>query len=454
MSKKENFSEISIIGGGFAGLAAALRLHQAGAKIRIFEKRPFWGGRAYSFKEAKTGETVDNGQHLMMGAYHETLKFLKTLGTDSQLHQQENLEITFASSHNNFFSMSCPNLPAPFHLAWGLYKFKGLNWRDKVAMNRLVKFCKKAKLEDSLHKRSVSDIFRQTKQTPQSIRVFWEPVGLATLNEPMEQANAALFVEVIKRALLSKRQDSQLIVPKVGFNELYCEPLEKYFRAKNIPLHFQTQITEINKQGSYWCLRNQNREEFFSEKIILATPPPALKKILQNSEKTLQKYMAQLDKIQAAPIVSINLWYRDFNPSQTFVGLIDSPIHWLFNKAKVYPNKPANYISLVISGAYSLAIMEKNLLVKMAQEELSRFYPQLESDHLMHSQVIKEYWATFGSRTGDYPYRPGCQLDGDGVYLAGDWTDTGLPATIESAVLSGHRAADCILDAKAQQESA
>ncbi|MCP5467643.1 MAG: FAD-dependent oxidoreductase [Deltaproteobacteria bacterium] len=446
MSNADKSSEVSIIGGGFAGLAAAQRLLHAGVKFRIFEKRPFFGGRAYSFQESKTGETVDNGQHLMMGAYHETLQFFKELGTDSLLHQQDNLEITFAQSNDNFFSMSCPKLPAPLHLAWGLYKFKGLSWQDKVAMNRLVKFCKKTKDNDiSLHKQSVEDLFKKTQQTPQSIRVFWEPVGLATLNEPMEQASAALFVEVIKRALLSKRKDSQIITPQVGFNELYCDPLKEKLLQADVPLHFQTQVEEIKKSGSSWLIRTHEGEEYLSEKIIFAIPPPALKKILKNSETKLKDKLNYMDQIQAAPIVSINLWYENFNPPQSFVGFINSPIHWLFNKSKIYPNKKANYISLVISGAYSLAVMEKNTLVQLAEQELKRFYPEIESHRLLHSQVIKEYWATFGARPGEHQYRPHCKQDIEGIYFAGDWTNTGLPSTIESAVLSGHRAVDYIL---------
>lgn len=439
-------TDVAVIGGGFAGLSAALKLHRNGAKISLFEKRPFFGGRAYSFTEPRTGEVVDNGQHLLMGAYHETFAFLKELGTFDRLQFQKGLEVSFAQEAKPFRTLKCPNLPAPLHLAWGLLRFKALSFGDKRRMAKLIQFCKKPfQNGQALDDWSLSQLLKKTDQSPQAIRLFWEPLALATLNEPLDWASAELFVEVLKQGLLSKKTDSNLVLPKVGFSELYARPAQDRFEKDNVPLHFNTQVRALRKSGMGWQIQTQQDETYFADHILLAVPPNALKKILPESDPQLFPLGEHLDKFISSPIVSINLWYEGFHPQHTFLGLIDSPIHWIFNKSKIYGHGAGSYVSLVVSGAYDLAQKNKEALIQLAVEELKRFYPELRDRTLHHAQVIKENEATFSGRLGLKPYRPDPTTVVRGVYLAGDWANTGLPATIESAVRSGHQAAETIM---------
>lgn len=442
-------TDITIVGGGFAGLAAALRLHRAGAKVRVIEKRPFFGGRAYSFAEPKTGQTVDNGQHLLMGAYQETFQFLRELGTLQHLQFQDGLEVCFARDAARFYTLKCPKLPAPWHLALGLLRFKGLNFGDKRKMLALVKLCKKADRNgDKLDEISVAELFRITGQTPQAVKMFWEPLALATLNESIEAASAQLFREVLRQGLLNHPSHSKLVIPRVGFSELYAAPAQRYFEAQGVPLHFQTQILRIEASEGRWRLHSSGGETFESRGLLLAVPPNALGDILKRSAGEFHGLLDATESFSPSPIVSINLWYESFDPTHSFVGLVDSPIHWIFNKAKILHAPKDRYVSLVISGAYGAAEKSKDALVALAVEELSRFYPELKGAAPRHAQVIKEYQATFHGRTGQNDSRPGTRTPFPGLYLAGDWTDTGLPATIESAVLSGHRAADAFLESE------
>ena len=468
MPENTQKTDISIIGGGFAGLSAALRLHRAGAKIQLFEKRPFFGGRAYSFAEPKTGEVVDNGQHLLMGAYHETFAFLKDLGTLDKLHFQKGLEVSFAQGAEQFSTIKCPNLPAPFHLAWGLLRFKALKFGDKRRMAKLIQFCKKPQQNgQALDDLSLLQLFRKTGQSQKAIQVFWEPLALATLNEPLDLASAELFVEVLKQGLLSNKADSNLVIPKVGFSELYAQPAQNLFQKDGVPMHFNSQIAAIEKSGSTWEIKTNQGKSFSTEKILFAIPPNGLQKILEVSDPSLKPLGEHLEKFKSSPIVSVNLWFDNFNPEQTFLGLIDSPIHWVFNKAKIYAPAPfgagqsplpshegrrpapngagVGYLSLVISGAYELAQKSKLQLIQLATEELRRFYPALRDQEPTHAQVIKENEATFSGRLGLKNYRPDPATAVPGIYLAGDWANTGLPATIESAVRSGHQAANILL---------
>jgi squalene-associated FAD-dependent desaturase len=438
-------TEIAIIGGGIAGLAAALRLHQSGAKIALIEKRPFFGGRAYSFKEPHTGETVDNGQHLLMGCYHETLDFLTKVGTASQLDFQKNLRISFAEE-GRLHSLNCPNLPAPLHLAFGLLNFKGLKWSDKKQMLQLRRLVHRNG-STGIHwdEKSVLDFLKQGGQSFQAIENFWEPLALATLNESLEVASAELFREVLKRSLFSNKKDSTLLLSKVGLSDLYATPLTAYFKKHQVPCLFNTQVTEIEKQPGHFLIHNQNQKTIQTKKIIFATTPNALHKILEKSDGILPRLKQELPKFGTSPIVSINLWMRHFRPPDRMIGLLKSPMHWLFDKARIFPKSNSTHLTLVISGAHRLAQESKESLVALAIQELRRFFPEIDPNSVAHSQVIKELEATFSAKMGLAKIRPSAKSETEGIYLAGDWTDTGLPATIESAVLSGHRAAQLIL---------
>jgi len=447
VSSSPEKTDVTIVGGGFAGLAAALRLHRRGAKIRLLEKRAFFGGRAYSFREAKTGETVDNGQHLLMGCYHETFSFLKDLGTLDRLDIQKNLSVSFAEGPDKFFDLKCPNLPAPLHLALGLLRYRGLKWADKTPMRKLLKLSQDSQGNghhlDSL---SVVELLKQSGQTEAAILKFWEPLALATLNESLDIASAQLFVEVLRRSLLSKKSDSNLAISKVGLSELFATPMQDYLEDKGVPISFNSQVMAIERQGTGFLLRSNRGEEWASDKILFAVPPNALAKLLNESGPDLRGLVPNLDRFGSAPIVSINLWYEDFHPQQKMLGLIHSPIHWVFDKAQILLQEKPQHITLVVSGAHALATQKKEDLIALAQSELQRYYPELKSKPLKHAFVVKELEATFSARKGLSSYRPTAQTKMDGIFLAGDWTDTALPATIESAVLSGHLAADAILE--------
>ncbi len=440
-------TEVLIVGGGFAGLSAAVRLAQAGVSLCLLEKRPFLGGRAYSFREHHTQAIVDNGQHLLMGAYHETFDFLRSLGTLDGLQFQNNLQIHYSRGDDNFFQLSCPPLPAPLHLALGLWRCTGLNWGDKWGMLRLIQFFKKfSPKEKSLDEISMQEVLKQTRQTQNAIEVFWEPLTIATLNEPLNQASAQLFREVLQRGLLGKRADSALVIPRVGFNELYTDPARRLLEAQGANLHFQTQILSLEKNSKRWRVNTHTGQSFETDRLLLAITPTALDKILENSDLALQGLAPHRKKFLPAPIVSLNLWYENFRAPQAFVGLVDRPIHWIFNKAKILGEAENSYLSLVVSGAYPVAKLDKASLVAMAHEELQRLYPQLRQQKPVHAQVIKEYEATFSGRVGLDALRPSGRSPWPGLYLAGDWINTALPATIESAVLSGHQAARFILE--------
>ncbi|HEX5033776.1 MAG TPA: FAD-dependent oxidoreductase, partial [bacterium] len=360
---------------------------------------------------------------------------------------------------------------------WGLLRYRGLNFRDKRGMARLMSLAKKSAGAEALDAQSIEELLRQTGQTEAAIRKFWEPLALATVNERLDLASARLFVEVLRRALLSSTADSRLVLSKVGLSELYANPAQRFFEEAGVPIHFNTQVMAIRREGAGFRIETNRRtlsfrgpegaeeshtdqgsrrsladarddsdRSFLSDKILFAVPPNAAAKILRESGDALPALLAELHRFGSAPIVSINLWYENFRPRHRMLGLVDSPIHWVFDKAKILTGENPQHVTLVVSGAHALAGESKESLLALAGRELQKFYPELEGRSPRHGQVVKELEATFSARKGLGSYRPGPRSADPGIFLAGDWTDTGLPATIEGAVLSGHKAAAAILE--------
>ena len=426
-----------IIGGGFAGLATSVKLASAGHKIALLEKRPFLGGRAYSFREPKTQSTVDNGQHLMMGCYHSTLEFLRIIGALPQLKFMERLEVTFRNTHR-LAKLSCPNLPAPFHLLSGLLKFKNFSAQEKWRAIKMMLWVKLNRLPSDLDSMTVIDFLNQQGQSQHAIQEFWEPIVLATINEDIHIASSALFIEVLRRGLLASKKDSQLIISQVGLSKLYVEPALKFLNQYEAKVYTQCQMQSVERLANDWLVKDFNGNEYRGHHLVLAVPPTALKKIALPENLRIN-----LEILKPSPILSINLWLKDWQAPEMFCGLLKSPLHWLFDKTQVL-HEPAGPLSFVMSASHPMAKKTNQELVEMALEELHKIFPDSRNKALLHSQVIREFEATFANQTNCAHQRPTTQTILPHLYLAGDWTATGLPSTIESAVLSGFKASDAI----------
>lgn len=439
---------IAIIGGGFAGLSAGVYLAEKGFRVEVFEKRPLLGGRAYSVKDSTTGDSMDNGQHLMMGCYHHTLAFLEKIGTRHKLEFQEKMEVNFADAQGQQSSLLCPNLPAPLHLLFGLVGFKKLAWSDKWAMMKLMAGVKKLTPREfeSLDSISCEQWLALWNQSEESIQSFWEPLILATLNERPSIASAQMLAVVLRDALLKSKQDSLMLWSKVGLSDLYTEAAPRFIENLGGKVHarrgvqrivFDAQAQKIEKlileDGS------EHRADFY----ITACPAEALLAML-DPETAANDYFKAFSQISYSPILGINLWFDRPLCDKTFVGLIESPIHWMFNKAKILSHCSQNYYSLVMSGAYELKEMPHEDLLKLALSELKKAFPLAQEAKLLHHRILKELKATPSFGIGSAKWRPSTQSPYPNFYLAGDWTATGLPATIEGAVKSGHEVAELI----------
>ncbi len=439
---------VAIIGGGFAGLSAGVYLAEKGFHVEVFEKRPLLGGRAYSVKDSKTGDTMDNGQHLMMGCYHHTLAFLEKIGTRHLLEFQEKMEVNFADPQGRHFSLSCPNLPAPLHLLGGLIGFKKLSWSDKWAMMKLMAGVKKLNEKEfaSLDSLSCEQWLTLWNQSLESIQSFWEPLILATLNEIPSIASAQMLAVVLRDALLKSKQDSLMVWSKVGLSELYTEAAPQFIENLGGKVHRRRGVQKIVFHESASKIEKLNLEdgsEHRADYYINACPPEALLASLDEKAAS-QDYFKSFSEITFSPILGINLWFDRSISEKSFTGLIESPIHWMFNKAKVLSHCSKNYYSLVISGAYELKDMPHEDLLKLALVELHKAFPQAREAQVLHHRILKELKATPSFGIHSNRWRPSYQSPYSNFYLAGDWTATGLPATIEGAVKSGYEVSELL----------
>lgn len=442
-------SPVLIIGGGFAGLAAAVSLSAAGKRVVLLERRSFLGGRAYSFTDKTTGDTIDNGQHLMMGCYHHTLDFLQQIGARDKLKFQANPQVDFLHEHEGHASFKCPSLPAPLHLLAGLSRLQTIGWLDRLKALRVGLALQglngnRARLSDI----TVREWLTELGQTERMQQRFWDLVALATLNERPELASADMFARVLEQAFLHTKEDSTMVISRVGLSELYTEDARRFIEARGGEVRLNADVVSVEffaDRVSAVLLRSGER--LAVEHVICAVPYFALRRMLPDEVVARWASFQQLQEFRSAPIVSINLWYDEPVTDLEFVGLLDAGIEWVFNKNAIIgeTGKRRQHLALVISGAHAVAQHAKEDLVALAVREMERFFPAARHQAPVHAFVIREQDATLSHTVGTARLRPPQQTPFANFYLAGDWTDTGLPATIEGAVWSGQEAARALL---------
>ncbi len=435
--------EVLIIGGGFAGLAAAVDLVSRGHHVTVIERRGHLGGRAYSYKDPVTGSVIDNGQHILMGCYRDTLNFLDTIGTRDKVAFQKNLGVDFAmpnGGRGEIHRFQAWPLPNPLHLLSGFATFSGFSFKDKIASLKI-----KRGLLDSgdggkdLDRMTVSEWLNSLGQTPRLQERFWDPLTFAALNDRPQLSSAALLQAVLKEALLSGRKGACIGVPKVGLSELYTEAARDYIERKGGHFLIKAPVGRLHFRGmAFQEVELEGGRRISAENLLVTVPFTALKKILPESLLYEDPFFAPLSRLTTAPIVAINLWFDREVVDRPFIGLWGTKVHWIFRKG----NPP--YLSLVISGARDEMQTPAPELIEMAKRELTSIFPAMREAKLLRSVVTKEPEATMAPAVGSSAFRLPQKTPYRNFFLAGDWTDTGLPATIESAVRSAKKAVELI----------
>ena len=441
--------DVVIIGSGLSGLSAAVQLASHDCTVTLLEQSPKLGGRCYSYVDEKTGDVVDNGPHVLLGAYHDVLRYLDIIGTRQFLKNETSLKLPFHHPEKGFAGFQFSSLPKPFDVAIGMLKFKLFSFRDRRRMMSVGRFLKKwnADVEHSLVNLTVDQWLKNLNQSDEVCRCFWNPVAISVMNDLPEHSSALLFARALRAAFFGAQADSAVLIPTIGQTELYVDAAAEFIRKRNGNIRTNTEVAEVMVQNEkIHGVRLQNGESISSKFIIAAVPYFSLERLIPKDYQS-QMPFCNLAKFSSAPIISIHLWFDMEFMDQEFVGVIGKSIQWIFNRSKIIQANTSSggYISCVISGAYEFINFSKEKLVGIALNDIQGIFPESKKANLIHSVVIKEKRATLADTVSNDSLRPEARTPVDNFYLAGDWTATGLPATIEGAVKSGFTAADLVL---------
>jgi len=433
--------QVTVIGGGFAGLAATIRLCESGVPVTLLERRQHIGGRTFSFTDPTTGDTLDNGQHLFMRCYRQTRDLLQRIGVHDDLVFQPHFKINFRHPVTGSSQLAFPSyLPAPLNLLAGFLRFKEVKWRDILPLRTLKKELKK----DLPQELTVSHWLNQCRQTSRMCQAFWNPLCIAALNEPPEAANARHLQAVLKEAFLGEPDGALLGYARKGLSNLFAKCAENYILNRGGQIKYGTAVNAIDPTTESINLHLRSGDPLKTGICISAVAPPALARMI--SPNTFLSLHTTLQQFYPSPILSVNLWFNQSVMEEPLCGLLGTTMEWAFNKPLIYgehDRAAPGHLTLVASAARNLVNRTNDDIISLAQDDLNSVFPKAKRAKLHHAKVVRERAATYTLPLTCQA--PDTQTEHPHFFLAGDWTNTGLPGTIESAVRSGYAAADAVL---------
>ena len=430
-------AETIVIGAGWAGLATAMSLGHGGIPVKLFESARQIGGRAR--RVPFDNQTIDNGQHLLIGAYHETLAMMQTAGVNiADVLLRQPLQLISRHPNGNTVALQAPPLPAPLHLLWSLMTARGLSTRERWRATQLGLKLKLGRLKLA-HDITVSELLRQQQQPALLCTALWHPLCLAIMNTHPDEASAEVFLRVLTDAFLHQRQDSDLLFARTDLSSIFPDPAVNYIEQQGGQVHLGQRVTglEINNRQltGIWC----DDQLHPAEHAVLAIPPHAGIPLLQPHAE-LTSVINQLQRIEYEPICTVYLQYPEsVRLPLPMLGLLDTVGQWAFDRRFC---GQAGLIAVVISAHGPHMDWSKQELIDVIKAELARLFPDWPPP--CSGQVIREKRATFACRVNINQYRPANRTSVDGLWLAGDFTPTGYPATLEGAIRSGVQCAQQI----------
>lgn len=439
---------VLIVGGGLAGLAAASALVGRGVRISLIESRPRLGGRASSFNDPVTGESVDNCQHVSMACCTNLADFCRRVKIDELFRREES--IVFLSPEGRTSKLRTGLLPAPFHLAGSFLRANYLRWSEKLRVAYGLACLRSTR--DDRPGESFADWLLRHGQTIRTINLYWATVLVSALNERLEQMDVGHARKVFIDGFLRNRDGFRMEIPLVPLGELYGLRLENWLREHDVTVRLTTGVRSVkmDDEGEIRGVTLRSGESLEADFVILAVPFDRVRGFLPDEVQAEVPALASVDVLQASPITGVHLWFDRPVCPFPHVVTVGRLIQWVFNhtaiQGRAATGQGGEYLQLVISASYDLLALDKTAILAAIMAELAEIWPATREATLLRSWVVTEHGATFAVRPGVETHRPAQRTPVDGLFLAGDWTDTGWPATMEGAVRSGYRAAEGILE--------
>ena len=438
--------DTAVVGGGFAGVAAAVALAKAGRRVLLVEARGRLGGRAATLVDRVTGEPVDNGQHVLFGCYVETLALLEELGQRDFVSVQPALHVPFFGPDGARRDLRCADLPAPLNLAAGLLRWRARDMRDRSRAARLaIALIRSTGASAPDEAETVSAWLVRMGQTRRLRGWLWEPLAVAALNQSPDEAAAAMFAPVLRELFTGGRRSASLALPTVPLGELYAEPGRAYLEARGALVR-TGRPARIAREARGFSVRAGD-ERWPVAAVVAAVPWHQLEALFEDGvPHELAGIAANASRMTAVPIVTVNLWYDRPVLDTAFAGLIGRTAQWVFDRRAI-AGGASTHVSVITSAAAGLSERTDAAIIDIITSDLRESLPLAKAAAVTRATVIREKQATFSVRPGS-PERPVERTPLPGFFLAGDWLRTGLPGTIEGAVRSGNRAAYQILQSE------
>ncbi|MFN0103573.1 MAG: hydroxysqualene dehydroxylase HpnE [Bryobacteraceae bacterium] len=418
-------TDVIVIGGGLAGLAAAAALGGTGASVELFESRPFLGGRATSYS-LPDSEIIDNCQHILLRCCVNLLDFYRRLAVEDKVQFFPEIPFMEPGGRTSIFRRGL--LPAPLHFTESFLRLPFLNLRDKLAIGRaflaiMLEHQRRRDLDDI----SMLDWLREKGQTPNAIERFWRQVLVSAINEELDRMAASHGLQVFRLGFLATKDSYEMGVPNVPLGELYGS--EAWERMANVKLRLRAAVEKVEVSGGRVTGIVSGGENHVAQQYVSAVPFERLGGLIPEAGIDTQAF-------EHSSITGVHVWFDRPVTEMANATLLDRNIQWFFNK------DGGRYLQLVISASRHLLEMPRQQVIDLAVQELREFLPAAREAQVVKAHVVKEARATFSALPGLHKHRPESTTRLENLWLAGDWTQSGWPATMEGAVRSGYKAAE------------
>jgi zeta-carotene desaturase len=420
----------AVIGGGLAGLASAVALGSTGFEVDIYEARNFLGGRATSWPAAGEGEMIDNCQHVLLRCCVNLLDLYRRLGVEDKIRFHR--EFYFVEPGGRTSVLRRGMLPAPAHFFGSFLKLKFLSLSDKIGIARAVNAIPKERTRQDLDRITMLDWLREKRQSEAAIERYWRQVLVSAVNEELDRMAAAHGFQVFWLGMIARADSYEMGIPDVPLRELYDE--HSLTRAGDVRVRHRCPLTSIETQEGRVTALVTNGGMQTADFYVCALP-------FERLQAVMPELGIDWNAFEHSPITGIHLWFDRQVTSLPHATLLDRTIQWMFNKSE------GRYLQTVVSASRNMVEMPRQDVIDLAVKELAEFFPAVKSAVLEKAQVIKEVRATFSAAPGLEARRPNTKTAFSNLFLAGDWTRSGWPATMEGAVRSGYIAAEAVAQA-------
>ena len=431
---------VVIVGGGVSGLAAAVALGSRGIPPLVLEQKPSAGGRAYSFQDTQTGEIIDNGQHVLIAGYRNTMWFLNTIGTIGLLSIQPHPLLRFHHPQRGFRKFSIPKLPSPLNFVAAALSTGLVRFRDRQRLLRAGRAFIRNDL-DVIRTLNVRQWLVANGQSEECRRSLWEPLAVAIMNELPERASAMSFVRALRDSFLGGWRSACIAIPKVGLSSLYVDQARRFIAQKGGAVMCNADVqTVLFSESAATGVRLRDGSEIHADALILSVPPNRISMLI-SPEQQERLSLGAVNAFGFSPIVSTHLWFEQSFMQLPFLGLIGRRTQWVFDKrGRGTEQRSGGHISAIISAAHETVSLSNEEIIRNTIEDLRSVYGK-QVPEPYHAVVIREKRATVSITPSVEIHRPTQKTAFSNFFLAGDWTQTGHPATIEGAISSAVRCA-------------